>query len=354
MNKDIKTLIILTPGFPQDESDTACLPFLQSLVIELKIQYPLLKVIILAFDYPFIKTGYEWNQTRVFSFNRWKKSRMIKFYIRLLIHGKIKKLSRENNVLGLLSLWCGECALMGSRAAKKNNLPHICWIQGQDAKKGNKYVPMMKPSPGELIAISDFIQKEFQSNYGIRPAQVIPLGIRPAEFIGEYPTRDIDILGVGSLIPLKQYDIFIEIIAELRKFSKDIKVVLCGKGPEESHLKMLIAQYDLKENITLRGELPHGEILKIMMRSRVFLHTSVYEGLAAVFPEALYAGCKVVSFVSPMDYGIENWHIFRKKEGMIRKILDILMDPGMQYTSVLPFTAQESIHQIMRLFNYRN
>ena len=50
---DIKRLVILTPGFPKDETDTTCIPFLQDFILELNDQYPSLKIDILAFDYPF-------------------------------------------------------------------------------------------------------------------------------------------------------------------------------------------------------------------------------------------------------------------------------------------------------------
>ena len=37
MNKDKKTLVILTPGFPKDEADSTCLPMQQQLIRALKV-----------------------------------------------------------------------------------------------------------------------------------------------------------------------------------------------------------------------------------------------------------------------------------------------------------------------------
>ncbi|HEY4935186.1 MAG TPA: glycosyltransferase [Puia sp.] len=354
INRDNRTLVILTPGFPKDETDTTCLPFLQNFIRGLNEQFPLLHVVILAFDYPFISTSYQWNKNGVISFNGWKKRNFKKLFKWLNIWIRMKKIKRGNNVIGLLGLWCGECAYLGNRFAKRNNLTHFCWIQGQDAKKENKYVSRIKPAAAELIAISDFNQKEFEKNHALRPKYVIPVGISPAEFLGEITIKDIDILGVGSLIPLKQYHLFIEVIYNIKQYFPDIKAVLCGKGPEENKLKMLIAKYDLQKNITLTGELPNVEILKIMNRSKVFSHTSNYEGLSVACMEALGSGCHVISFIKPMEYDIEHWHIVQTIEEMMEKAQFILSDAGTVYKPVLPFTVGESVKNILQLYNYND
>jgi glycosyltransferase involved in cell wall biosynthesis len=350
MNRDNKTLIILTPGFPKDENDTTCLPFLQNFIRELNQQFSYLHVVILTFDYPFFVGAYQWNNNEVISFNGWKKGNFKKLLKWLLIWIRMRKIRRGYNMIGLLSLWCNECAYLGNRFAKRNNLPHFCWIQGQDAKKENNYVKRIKPSATELVAISNFIQKEFGKNHAIVPRHIIPIGISPGEFTVEDAVRDIDILGVGSLIPLKQYHLFIEVIYQVRQYFPGIKVVLCGKGPEESNIKTLIAEYGLQGNITLTGELAHAEVLRVMSRGKVFLHPSNYEGLGVVCIEALFAGCHVISFVQPIHYEIEHWHIVNTNEEMVQSVQAILGNPDTLYKSVLTFTMNESVKKIMQLY----
>jgi glycosyltransferase involved in cell wall biosynthesis len=351
MSKGSKTIIILSPGFPKDETDTTCLPFLQQFVSELKLQFPGLQIVILSLDYPFVRHSYLWNDVRVFSFNGWNRGRIVKLITWQRVLKTMKKIRSENEVVGLLSLWCGACAYLGNRFAKNNNLKHFCWIQGQDAKKGNRYVSMIRPSPEELIAISDFIRSEFEKNYAVRPNQVIPAGINPAEFTTSISTRPIDILGVGSLIPLKQYALFIEIIYLIKQSIPGIHAVICGKGPEEAVLKALIWRYDLQNNIVLTGELPHAEIVQFMMKSKVFLHTSNYEGFSIACMEALYAGCHVLSFVQSMFYDIEHWHILSTKEQMAERARILLGDSETNYNTVMTFTVFESVQEIMKLFS---
>ena len=133
--------------------------------------------------------------------------------------------------------------------------------------------------------------------------------------------RDITILGVGSLIPLKQYDVFIDVVKEIIKEIPLTNAILCGKGPEEIQLQKLIEQYQLQDNIILTGEKPHTETLRLMQRTKIFLHTSNYEGFSTVCLEALYAGCHVISFIKPMQHDIDHWHIVKTKVEMIKKQL---------------------------------
>jgi glycosyltransferase involved in cell wall biosynthesis len=353
MKNDRQTLVILSPGFPENEADSTCLPFLQNFITELNTQFPLLNIEVLAFDYPFISTTYLWKNNTVHSFNGYKKNRLKKLLKWLAIWKKLNDLKKKENIIGILSLWCGECAYIGDKYAKRNRIKHFSWILGQDAKKENHYINRIKPSAETLIAISDFVQTEFEKNHGTTPLHTIPLGIAIDTFTTEKHKRDIDILGVGSLIPLKQYDLFIEIIHHLKTYFPNIKAVLCGKGPEEEKLLQLVEKYSLQQNIILTGELLHGEILQQMKRSKILLHPSQYEGFSAVCMEALYAGTTVVSFCRAMKKEIPNWYIVNTKAAMFTKVLALLNDPSLENISVTAFIIQDTAKQIMHLYDHK-
>ncbi len=353
MKNNQQTLVILSPGFPENETDSTCLPFLQNFITELNTQFRSLNIVVLAFDYPFISTTYLWKNNTVHSFNGYKKNRIRKLFKWLSIWQKLNALKKKENVIGMLSLWCGECAYIGNKYAKRNSIKHFSWILGQDAKKENRYANRIKPSAETLIAISDFIQTEFEKNHGIAPLHTIPLGITTGNFTTEKHKRDIDILGVGSLISLKQYELFIEIIHHLKTYFPNIKAALCGKGPEEENLLQQIEKYSLQQNIILRGELPHGKILQLMKRCKILLHPSQYEGYSAVCIEALYAGAAVVSFCRAMKKDIPNWYIVNSKAAMFTKVLALLNDPSLENISITAFTIQDTAKQIMHLYDHK-
>ena len=65
MNPDKKTLVILIPGFPENERDSTCVPFPQSFVKNLKQINPFLHIIVIAFQYPFSPGTYDWHGVEV-------------------------------------------------------------------------------------------------------------------------------------------------------------------------------------------------------------------------------------------------------------------------------------------------
>jgi len=352
MKHSAKTLIILSPGFPKDEADTTCLTSQQIFVRTLNKNFPALKTIILSFQYPFSITAYNWHGNIVIPFNGMKKGIIARMLLWRRLWHTLNTLKKDNDVIGLLSFWCGECAFIGKWFGRTNNLKHFAWITGQDARKGNKYIPFIRPQPNELIAMSDFLYEEFYKNYAVKPLHIIPNGIDTSLFSQQNSERDITVLGAGSLIPLKQYDVFISVLKKIVERIPATTAILCGKGPQEMQLQNLISQQQLQNNIFLTGELSHQKILELMQRTKIFLHTSNYEGFSTVCLEALYAGCHVISFIKPMQHNIDHWHIVHTNEEMEKKAIELLA-PGTVYTTVLPYTMDDSAKAIMQLFDYK-
>jgi glycosyltransferase involved in cell wall biosynthesis len=346
------SLIILSPGFPRDEHDTTCLPAQQVFVRALNKNFPSLNVIVIAFHYPFFSKKYQWFKNDVISFNGGNKRMYRRIFLWWRVYKTLKKIKEENWITGILSFWCTECALVGNYFARNNKLKHIAWILGQDAKQENIYVKWIRPSSEELVALSDFLSDTFFKNHGVRPAHTIPNGVDTNVFSTSKTERAIDIMGAGSLIALKQYNVFLEIIIELKKIKPAIKVILCGSGPEEQKLKKIIDQYHLEDNILLRGNIPHNDVLKLMQETKIFLHPSIYEGFSTVCLEALYAGAHVISFTKAMHQPIEHWHITNNKQEMIKKAADLLTNTATKYKPVLPYSIDDNVKAIMKLYDY--
>ncbi len=352
MENNKPVLVILSPGFPKDELDSTCLPSQQLLVNSINQQYPGLEVIVFAFDYPFVMEQYQWRGITIIPFNGKKNNKPAKLLVMLKIWRTLKQINKTRRLIGIMSFWCGICAWVGNSFSKKYKLQHLCWIPGQDAKKSNKYVARIKPRPEQLMAISDFIQQEFEKNHAIRPAHVIPNGIDPTLFANVDDKKQIDVLAAGSLIGLKRYDIFIAILKELKIDVPDIKAKLCGKGPEYENLFQQINEYKLEDNVQLEGELSHSELLREMKKAKLFLHTSNYEGFSTVCIEALHAGVPVISFCRAMNEEIENWYIVDSKDEMIFKARAILKNLPRAFSNCA-FDIRHSADKIMGLFNYK-
>lgn len=353
------TLVILTPGFPKDEEDSVCLPAQQQFVRALNTCFPDLRIIIVSFQYPYggpgaFATGYEWHGNRVLPLHGNNRGGMQRLLTWCRAWAVLRKLKRRHRAIGLLSLWCTECALVGHYFSKLYRLPHFTWILGQDARLSNRFfIRLIRPAGKELIAMSDFLSQEFFRNHAIQPQHMIPNGVDQSLYESAPVGRDIDLLGAGSLIPLKRYDLFIRLAAEIAAAFPALKACICGMGPEYDRLKVLIAGAGLEKDLVLAGEKPHAEVLRSMQRAKIFLHTSSYEGFSSVCLEALYAGAHVISICRPMTMGIDHWHIVADEKEMIGKIRELLSDPGLDHRPILVNSVENSARQMMQLFGYR-
>lgn len=356
-----ETLVVLTPAFPAHEAETNWVPTQQLFVKALKDQFPQLHITVLSFYYPYQATRYEWKGIGIRSFSGMRQRKWKRPFFWYTIWKELKALRREKNIIGLLSFWCGECALMGHYFGRRYGIPHYCWLCGQDARAGNRLVKFIRPAADELIAMSDFLAEEFYRNHGIRPQHIIPNGIDPELFgpgHGQSPSdapveRDIDLLGAGSLSPLKRYELFVEIVRSLTTIYPDIRARICGDGAEKEHLQSLIKAYGLENNLLLAGEKPQQEVIRLMQRTKLFLHTSDYEGFGVACLEALYAGAYVISFCWPMRQDIPHWYIVANAGEMLKKATAILQSPDRDHRPVLQYTMSDSVRAVMVLFRER-
>jgi len=347
------TLVILTPAFPENEADSNWLPAHHQLVKAIKNQFPEIGIVVLSFLYPHRAARYDWNGIPVVSFDGMER-KGYREHLQLWrqIWRELRNIRREHKVIGLFSFWCGECALIGHYFGLLTSIRHRCWLSGGDAQKGNKWVKLIRPKGRELVAMSNFLRQLFRENYGIEPATVIPNGIDTSIFANNHSTaaRDIDILAVGSLVPLKQYEILVRAVAALRAQFPRLKAVHCGAGEEKDRLQSLIANLGLEQNLCLLGEIPHREVLQLMQRAKVFLHPSSSEGFSTVCLEALYAGVRVISFCDPEDKRVPEWQIVKDESEMITKTREILADPP-ESTPVLLHSLEDNARSVMKLFS---
>ncbi|WP_295672851.1 glycosyltransferase family 4 protein [uncultured Mucilaginibacter sp.] len=350
MKRTPETLVILSPGFPENEADTACIPPQQIFARALKKICPGLNIVVISFQYPFVESVYNWHGIKVYTIGGKEKGGYNRALVWLKAWRILLKLKKETRLLGILSFWFGECAFVGSYFAKRYRLNHYTWVLGQDAKRGNKYFRWVKPKGNELIALSDFIATEIRQNYWISAQLVIPVGIDTSMFGPPPAKRDIDILGAGSLIPLKQYHIFVEAIAYLKNYFPNIKAVICGKGPEIDNLKTLVASLNLQNNLAFVGELLQKDVLALMQRSKVFLHPSAYEGFGSVLSEALYAGAHVVSFCKPMNKDYRHHYVVKTPDEMNVTLSTILKNTHRGHDPVLMCPIEQIAKNMISLF----
>jgi len=309
-----KHIVFITPGFPENEADTTCIPALQIYAKELQEQKNI-QLSIITLHYPFTKTEYNWHKVKVIPLGFNNRKLVFK---KSLVQKTLNKLHQQNPIHTLHSFWLGECALAGYKFSKKHSLKHICTLMGQDAKKGNKYANLLPLKDLKLITLSSFHQQLFLKNYN-KETEIINWGL-PSDFQKETTKKTIDIIGVGSLIELKRYQDFIETIALLKKDFPKIKAVLIGDGKQRKKLENLSEKLKLSQNITFKGELDYKATQEKIAQSKILLHPSSYESFGMVFAEALANNTKIVSRKTGFAKESDFWKTTNSPKGFAKLI----------------------------------
>jgi glycosyltransferase involved in cell wall biosynthesis len=339
--KHAKHILIITPGFPSDENDDSCIPPLQDFLKGFINSSPSTKITIFTLHYPFKTIKYSWNGIPVHPYSG-RDNRIKKPFLWNKIIKDSRILNEQTKIDLIHSFWFGECAMLGNILSNKFSCEHICTLMGQDAVKPNLYQMLLKNAKMKIIAISGNQADEFLKRTNKKADYIIHWGIEEQNF--EIVNRDIDLLAVGSLIPLKNYSLLINILEDIKILKPDIKCILAGTGPEEAKLKALVKQKSLDNNISFTGLINHKDIIKLMQRSNIFIHPSTFEGFGYVFAEALSSGMSIVSFnVGAADYN-PKWFI-AKNEMEFTSTVKNLITSKLDFTPFNLFPLKETIRQ---------
>lgn len=315
-----KHIVVITPGFPKDESDTSCIPALQLFVKALS-EVTEYQIRVLSLHYPDRKEAYHWHQIAVQPLG-WHNQKLRRILGWRGVNQILQRWHKEAPIAVIHSFWLGEAALLAHRFSQKHSIKHICTLMGQDARPGNRYFKILPLRQMRLIALSENHQKILLSSTGFS-APIIPWGlpVTPSELP---PERSIDILGVGSLIPLKRWDDFIRVCAGLLEQFPNLKATLIGEGPERASLEALSTSLGLHDILEFTGALSHEQTQERMTQAKILLHPSEYESFGMVFIEAQQKGLAIVSLDVGLARRSEHWAIEQSVEGLTKACAEFL------------------------------
>ncbi|MGH7451508.1 MAG: glycosyltransferase [bacterium] len=291
------SVIFFVPGFPKDEEDTECLPLLQNYIFYFSQSNPAIPMAVIAFQYPYFIGKYKWNNIAVYSAGGKNKRRVFRILTWVRAAYYFLRLRHQMNVAVIHSFWLDECTFVGQSLAKAFKIKHVATIGGQEVKPSNRYLKYFDFARLMMTCWSQFSADDFQKVTGQKVDKIIPIGLDHQRFeaIAPAQVRKIDVLGVGSLVPIKNFKLFIEIVSELAAEFPALEVKIIGDGPQYQNLKGLIRK-KFQDNIQLLGMLSRRQVMNYMAQSKILLHTSSHESQGYVFMEALYCGMTVVSF----------------------------------------------------------
>ena len=347
--KSNKHIAIITPGFPESEKDDNCIPPLQD-YLELLSTKNNIKISVIALQYPATKSNYRWHNVDVYALG----GNDVKFPRRFLIWTKVisifQYINADNSVYAIHSFWLSECALIGNYISSRFGIKHINTVMGKEASRSNRYLHFINFDKLKLIALSERQVDSIKMATRRNADKIILWGLDKNSLPAfENSERKIDILGVGSLITLKNYTSFINIIHKLKEFKPDINCVIIGEGQLKEKLYDQIKSLGLEINISLAGNLHRDQVFEYMTQSKILLHTSNYESFGMVFIEALYYGMHIVSKPVGIAEVANRWNICNSDSEFITAIIRLLQNP-IDHEQVLLHSLKDTVNAYLRIY----
>ncbi len=337
-------IVFVTPGFAIDEADTTSVPYLQ--VYFKALQEQGFKISIISLHYPSYNTLYKWNNCNVYSFAKYAKWQKPLLWLKAI--KTIMAINKKESISFLHSFWLGECALVGHWAAKIIKVKHLNTLMGQDVLEGNKFCKILPIKSMNLVTLSHFHQQVFFKNYQLKPP-IIFFGTNKKDVI-KNEIKTIDFIGVGSLIPIKNYSLFIDVIHEINK-TIPVSAIIIGEGEEFDLLAKKIKDLNPDPSgdnvIKLLGLISNEKVLGYLAQSKILLHTSNHEGFGMIFAEALQQETMVVSTPVGSIFESPNVMLANNKSDLVKSCQTMLtktFDPNFPN----PFDIEKTIEN----YNY--
>ncbi len=104
--------------------------------------------------------------------------------------------------------------------------------------------------------------------------------------------QDIDVLCIADFSKVKRIDVFLRVIAEIKKEIPSVSAVMVGGGHRRYIYAKMLKRLNLVNNVYFKGIVK--DVFSYLKRSRVFILTSEAEGLPMAMIEAMYAGVPCV------------------------------------------------------------
>ena len=138
---------------------------------------------------------------------------------------------------------------------------------------------------------------------GGKITRVVQNGVDLSLIPEQHANRPRAVLSVGTLKPRKCMDRTLEAFARLAGEYPDATLTLVGMGEMQAQLCARVRELGLESRVTLTGAMAHGEVLRRMAQSDLFVLPSWGEGYGIVYIEAMAAGCIAVG---AQNEGIED------------------------------------------------
>lgn len=170
--------------------------------------------------------------------------------------------------------------------------------RGATAIPGRMLVRLAYPRADCIIAVSEGVAAGLSAHFGVKPDRVITVA-NPVDLASvqqqaaaspEIAVPEGCIVGIGRLVPNKNFELLIRAYAESRA---PAKLLILGEGPERARLTALAEELGRGDDVLMPGFVgnPHA----LLARARFFVLSSNAEGFPNALVEAMAIGTPVIA-----------------------------------------------------------
>lgn len=325
------TIYLITELYPVDENDNTITSAIKNFVDAWDEEV----VVFRPFQLSLLKAGKFGEYFRLFlspPVRDGKKQQVFILLIKIPFIRKYIYLIRKQKSIKAPDVILGH-SLIGNHVAlsmsKKHGVPFSAGLHNYDLQKLEKekdqYVKVFQRA--SLIACRSYsIQKRFNSltdnqfsdltfiaNSGIDLSLVEDQSFFSSK-AGKFDSNHIRFITAARLEPLKNIDINIEVMSELRQ---NYTYSIIGDGQDRERIQSVIDRKNLGEKIRILGWKKPAEVLDYLKEADIFIMASAPETFGLAYLEAMAKGCIVI--------GAYGWGI----DGIIRNGENgFLVEPG--------------------------
>ena len=211
----------------------------------------------------------------------------------------------------LAALWARELAGTSTRVVVSERTNLSLQMARKPQWRWRHIAPLVArlyPRADAIIAVSDGVSDDLSSIAGIERGRIQTvynpidadriqeLAREPAShpWLGE---QQPFVLGVGRLVPQKDFLLLLEAFAKLAAQRSDLRLVILGEGDERPRIQARARDLGLEERVDLPGY--QSNPYPYMARAGAFALSSAWEGLPGALLEALCCDCPVVATDCP-------------------------------------------------------
>ena len=246
----------------------------------------------------------------------WYPPKILRTYYDLFLERSVgQRVERDLKAFrpdAVLSYWAHPDAAVAVRIARRLEIPAVTMVGGSDVlllgRKGKRRDVILKTlhdSDAVISVSADIAGKLKQDGVPSDKVYVVRRGVEGSVFHpGDRPTarrklglsESANILvGVGRLVPVKDWPTLIEACALLKQRGIDFYCYLLGDGPQFDLLQRQIRQLKLDDHVKLQGGQPQSALADWYQAADVVVLPSLSEGIPNVLLEAMACGTPFVA-----------------------------------------------------------